>query len=122
MSLRVRYTALTLATFTTLALALLVGFNVQDSQALPQCFCPQSELAYQTTTPTWGMGASCQAAIDNGAANSTPEAYQICGTDGVCAIDPNPIVVTPCRFEGGMWKVDVQIRFKCFICLETRDP
>ena len=116
MSLPLRYTALSLATVVTLALALLVGYGAQDTEALPLCFCPQSEFAYQETIPTWGMGATCEQAIQDGVASSTQQAIQICGADGVCDIDPDPIIVTPCAFMNGQWKVDVKIRFKCFLC------
>lgn len=118
MSLRMRHTALSLAILCTLAMALVIGFQVPTSEAVFGCRCPSAEQAWQTLqNPQWGMGPTCQDALDDAEANAIKEAHRVCGSSGLCDLDPNPIIVTPCNFDGTQWKADVNVRFKCFLCL-----
>lgn len=115
MSVKMTRWSLSLVIVATLTLGIAALVVVPDSYSLPNCRCPN----FWQTTMGWGMASTCAAAEQAAVADATAKAHMICSPDGVCDIDPNYTITGQCwEPSPGVKQVDIQLRFKCFLCLD----
>lgn len=117
MSLKLTRWSLSLVAVATLALGLVVLIDVPESYSLPNCRCP-SAIPF-STIKGWGKATDCATAEQRAVADAQNNAQGACFPDGVCAFDPDYTITGACHsIGGGMVQVDVEIGYKCFICLD----
>lgn len=94
------------------ATAVVLLLPAETSDAAGCIRCPSF---FVWTPGQWGMGSTCAQAESNAIAAAYNYAYSVCN-DGVCGTGAEEIV-TPCSFQGGMWKADGRVQYKCAINL-----
>ena len=113
-----------------LTVAILTAWAVVPSEEADALVCLHC-LPGGTTLPAWGMGSTCQAAIDDAIALAETQIPAICDT---CEI--TPIEVTPCHLCGTDpndpddctgaqdYRADYKVSYKCLedLCLGTGGP
>lgn len=90
---------------------------VQDALANNNCFCP----SFWNTTGGWGHAATCAEAEANAVANAHANATAACGSEGLCDIESTYTITGACHpYEPDptQMAVDVERRYKCFICMD----